>query len=146
MLKIWHSPLSEHEKKHWKYDVCQENPYTQKFQNFHFLILLPAISVSVNVITLPNRRRKIFSTENMITIRYNNEIMHSTENTVFGRETPSTKKTVLHSKYGILMTNTHRWKHHLIMKRQSMNRYHVTGLPCRQKIICSTQSTVYINK
>jgi len=80
----------------------------------------------------------------MVPIRYNNEVMHSTENTVFGRETPSTEKTALHSKYGILMTNTHRWKRHLIMKIQSMNRYHVTGLPCRQKIIYSTQNMVSV--
>ena len=56
----------------------------------------------------PNRQRKIFSTENMVPIRYNNEVMHSTENMVFGHETPSTEKTALHSKYGILMTKTHR--------------------------------------
>ena len=60
-----------------------------------------------NVTGLPSRRRKIFSTENMAPIRYNNEIMHSTENTVFGLETPSTEKTALHSKCGIVMKNTH---------------------------------------
>ena len=55
----------------------------------------------------PTDKEKIFSTENMVPVRYNNDVMHSTENTAFGRETPSTEKTALHSKYGILMTNTH---------------------------------------
>ena len=91
--------------------ICQ-SPIFQKKQIIYstqYTVFLQIEHLKLYTITMShpsNWRRKIFSTENMVSIRYNNKIMHSTENTVFGREKPSTEKTALHSKNTVFLWKT----------------------------------------